>query len=80
MNSQMAGSKRLLLHQKDYDALFSQGRLEYIIEFRLKDASKLNQFEAAYKKAGLEANGPSGTHRLFKLGNALSDGVLIGIL
>lgn len=80
MNSQMAGSKRLLLHQKDYDAFFSQGRLEYIIEFRLKDASKLNQFEAAYKKAGLEANGPSGTHRLFKLGNALSDGVLIGIL
>ncbi|WP_368756982.1 ABC transporter permease [Enterococcus avium] len=80
MNSQMAGSKRLLLHQKDYDVLFSQGRLEYIIEFRLKDPSKLNQFEAAYKKAGLEANGPSGTHRLFKLGNALSDGVLIGIL
>ena len=80
MNSQMAGSKRLLLHQKDYDALFSQGRLEYIIEFRLKDPSKLNQFQAAYKKAGLEANGPSGTHRLFKLGNALSDGVLIGIL
>ena len=80
MNSQMAGSKRLLLHQEDYDALFSKGRLEYIIEFRLKDPSKLNQFEAAYKKAGLEANGPSGTHRLFKLGNALSDGVLIGIL
>ncbi|MDT2460475.1 ABC transporter permease [Enterococcus avium] len=80
MNSQMAGSKRLLLHQKDYDVLFSQGRLEYIIEFRLKDPSKLNQFQAAYKKAGLEANGPSGTHRLFKLGNALSDGVLIGIL
>lgn len=80
MNSQMAGSKRLLLHQKDYDALFSKGRLEYIIQFRLKDSSKLNQFEAAYKKAEIGVNGPSGSHRLFKLGNAMSDGVLIGIL
>lgn len=80
MNSQMAGSKRLLLHQKDYDVLFSKGRLEYIIQFRLKDPSKLNQFEAAYKKAEIGVNGPSGSHRLFKLGNAMSDGVLIGIL
>lgn len=80
MNSQMAGSKRLLLHQKDYDALFSKGKMEYIIQFRLKDPSKLNQFEAAYKKAKLEVNGPNGTHRLFKLGNAMSDGIMIGIL
>ena len=80
MNSQMAGSKRFLLHQTDYDELFSKGKLEYIIQFRLKDPSKLNQFEAAYKKAGLEVTGPSGTHRLFKLGNAMSDGIMIGIL
>lgn len=80
MNSQMAGSKRFLLHQADYDELFSKGKLEYIIQFRLKDPSKLNQFEAAYKKAGLEVNGPSGTHRLFRLGNAMSDGIMIGIL
>ncbi|WP_137664627.1 ABC transporter permease [Enterococcus hulanensis] len=80
MNSQMAGSKRFLLHQTDYDELFFKGKLEYIIQFRLKDPSKLNQFEAAYQKAGLEVNGPSGTHRLFKLGNAMSDGIMIGIL
>ena len=80
MNSQMAGSKRLLVHQKDYDALFTKGKLEYILQFRLKDPSKLNQFEADYKKAGLEMNGPNGTHRLFKLGNAMSDGVMIGVL
>jgi len=80
MNSQMAGSKRFLLHQTDYEELFSKGKLEYIIQFRLKDPSKLNQFEAAYKKAGLEVNGPNGTHRLFKLGNAMSDGIMIGIL
>lgn len=80
MNSQMAGSKRLLVHQQDYDELYAKGRMEYIIQFRLKDPDKLNQFEAAYKKTGLEVNGPSGTHRLFKLGNAMSDGVLIGIL
>lgn len=46
----------------------------------MKDPSKLNQFEAAYKKAGLEVNGPNGTHRLFKLGNAMSDGMMISIL
>ncbi|MDN6690586.1 MAG: ABC transporter permease, partial [Enterococcus sp.] len=80
MNSQMAGSKRLLVHQKEYDALFSKGKLEYILQFRLRDPSKLNQFEADYKKAGLEVNGPSGSHRLFKLGNAMSGGVMIGIL
>ncbi|GCF94157.1 ABC transporter permease [Enterococcus florum] len=80
MNSQMAGSKRILLHQQEYDELFSKGALEYIIQFRLKDPSKLNEFEAAYKKAGLETNGPSGTYRLFKLGNAMSDGIMIAIL
>lgn len=80
MNSQMAGSKRLLLHAKDYRELFSKGKLEYIIQFRLKDPSKLNQFEASYKKAKLEVNGPNGSHRLFKLGNAMSDGIMISIL
>lgn len=80
MNSQMAGSKRILIHQEDYDQLFDDGSLEYIIQFRLKDPSKLNEFEAAYKTAGLEMNGPSGTERLFRLGNAMSDGMMIAVL
>lgn len=80
MNSPLAGSKRFLAHQQEYDELFSKGSMEYLIQFRLKDPSKLNEFEAAYKKAGLETNGPSGTYRLFKLGNAMSDGMMIAIL
>lgn len=80
MNSQMAGSKRFLVHPQQYQELFSKGSLEYIIQFRLKDPSKLNQFEAAYKKAGLEVNGPAVSYRLIKLGNAMSDGIMIAVL
>lgn len=80
MNSQLAGSKRFLIHHSDFEKLLPKGDLEHIIQFRLKDLSKLNEFDAAYKKAGLEVNGPTGSYRTFKLSNAMSDGMMIGIL
>lgn len=80
MNSPMAGSKRFLVHQQDFDELAAHGSIERIIQFRLKDLSKLNELEAAYQKAGLEMNGPSGTYRLFRLVSAISDGMIIAIL
>ncbi|MGM0212915.1 FtsX-like permease family protein [Enterococcus sp. AZ109] len=80
MNSPMTGSKRFLVHQEDYDALVPSGTPEHMIQFRLKDLSKLNEFEAAYRKANLEMNGPMSTYKLFRLASAISDGMLIAIL
>ncbi|WP_321385070.1 ABC transporter permease [uncultured Enterococcus sp.] len=80
MNANFASSKRFLVNEEDYAELFSEGSLEYIIQFRLNDLSKLNEFEAAYRDADLEMNGPSGTLGLFKVINAISDGIMIAIL
>ncbi|WP_086350604.1 ABC transporter permease [Candidatus Enterococcus clewellii] len=80
MNSNFASSKRFLVNEEDYAALVSEGALEYIIQFRLNDVTKLNEFEASYREADLEMNGPAGTLGLFKIINALSDGIMIAIL
>lgn len=80
MNSPLASSKRFLVHEQDYQELASEGTLEYLIEFQLKDSSKTNQFETAYADAGLEANGPTLTGGLFKVINGLSDGIMIAMI
>jgi putative ABC transport system permease protein len=80
MNSSLAGSKRFLVSENDYAGIKDHGSTEYLIEFRLKDLSALGAFEAAYAAAGLEANGPTVTYRLFQTMNALSDGMMIGVI
>ncbi|WP_339322916.1 FtsX-like permease family protein [Paenibacillus sp. FSL W8-0194] len=80
MNSKLASSKRFLISKNDFEELKNLGSIEYLIEFRLKDLSKLSEFETAYASAGLETNGPTMTYPLFKTVNALSDGVMIGII
>lgn len=80
MNSLLASSKRFLVSEHDYLELKSFGSMEYLIEFRLKDLSALGAFETAYTSAGLEANGPTLTYPLFKMINAMSDGLMIAII
>ncbi|WP_098747688.1 ABC transporter permease [Paenibacillus sp. EZ-K15] len=80
MNSTLSSSKRFLVHKHDYAEMKSLGSTEYLIEFRLKDLSELGSFEAAYASAGLEANGPTVTYKLFKMMNALSDGLMIAVI
>ena len=80
MNSTLSASKRFLVSEHDYDIIKSKGSLEYLIEFRLKDVSKLSTFETDYASAGLEANGPAVTYNLFKMMNALSDGIMIAVI
>lgn len=80
MNSPLASSKRFLIHEKDYQELVSEGTLEYLIEFQLKDPSKTSEFETAYAEAALEANGPTLTSGLFKIINGLSDGIMIAMI
>ena len=80
MNSTLSSSKRFLISEKDFEEIKSLGSTEYLIEFRLKDLSTLSAFETAYTSAGLEANGPTITYRLFRLINAISDGLMIAVI
>ncbi|TQR43278.1 ABC transporter permease [Paenibacillus popilliae] len=80
MNSSLASSKRMLVSKHDYEELKHAGNVEYLIEFRLKDLSKTSEFETAYASSGLEANGPAITYSLFKTLNAISDGMMIGVI
>lgn len=80
MNSMLASSKRFLVSPHDYVAILPSGSTEYLIEFRLKDLSALSSFETDYTAAGLEANGPAITYTLFRILNAISDGLMIGVI
>ncbi|WGU93105.1 FtsX-like permease family protein [Paenibacillus dendritiformis] len=80
MNSMLSSSKRFLVSRNDYAEIKNHGNIEYLIEFRLKDLSKLSELETAYASAGLEANGPTITYPLFKTINAVSDGMMIGVV
>jgi putative ABC transport system permease protein len=80
MNSSLSASKRFLVSENDFKELKSLGGIEYLIEFRLKDMSKLGAFGTAYASAALEANGPTVTYALFKMMNAISDGMMIGVI
>lgn len=80
MNSLLASSKRFLVNERDYLQLQEAGATEYLIEFRLRDVSAIGALETAYTEAGLEANGPMVTWRLFQLMNALSDGLMIAVI
>ncbi|WP_100403643.1 ABC transporter permease [Bacillus sp. FJAT-42315] len=80
MNSLLASSKRFLVSENDYAAIKDFGSTEYLIEFRLKNLSEIGAFETAYTSAGLEANGPTITYPLFKMLNAISDGLMIAVI
>ncbi|TQR16261.1 ABC transporter permease [Psychrobacillus soli] len=80
MNSTLSASKRFLVSSNDYADMKNLGSMEYLIEFRLKDFSAIGAFETAYATAGLEANGPTVTYTLFKLMNAISDGMMIAVI
>jgi len=80
MNPSVVHSKRFLVHPSDYAAL--QAHLperEYLIEFRLTDLEKTDEFIAAYIEAGLPDRGLMVDHRLFKLLNAVTDGVVAAV-
>lgn len=80
MNSTLSSSKRFLVSSNDFSEIKNLGSMEYLIEFRLKDLSALGAFGTAYASAGLEANGPAITYPLFKSINAISDGMMIGVI
>lgn len=81
MNAALISSKRFLVSDHDFETVRDFGMLEYLIEFRLLDRSAIGAFESAYIDANLEANGPPGvTYSLFRLANAIIDGIMIAVL
>ena len=84
MNSSYASSKRLLVAPVDKAALAAAvgetGRTEHLIQFRLSAPAVVGDFEAQYRAAGLEANGPTITWSLFVLVNSLSEGITAAIV
>lgn len=81
MNASMISSKRFLVNQADFNLVRNFGKLEYLIEFRFADPSDASAFEALYLSEGLPSNGPPPiTYSLFKMANAIDDGIMIALL
>lgn len=81
MNPSIVHSKRFVIHPDDYDFLKRHaGAVEYLIEFRLHDAGHLGAFHAQYESSGLPGTGPAVDMNLFRLLNALTDGIVAAAL
>lgn len=81
MNPSIISSKRFVVSPQDYQELKRlTGELEYMIEFRLNDLSRLNAFKTAYQSAGLPDLGPAIDYPLFRMLNALTDGAVAAVV
>ncbi|QEN06700.1 ABC transporter permease [Oceanispirochaeta crateris] len=81
MNPAIVHSKRFLLNDRDFETmrtLFPE--TEYLIEFRLTDEDNLERFTNDYLSQGMPQKGPTVDHRLFKVLNGLSDGIVAMII
>ena len=81
MNSSISSSKRFVINKLDYDNIKSFGLVEHLIEFYLSDVEMTSKVQSAYNSENLESSGPPIiTFSLFKMVNALSDGISIAAL
>lgn len=81
MNPSIIHSKRFVISPQDFQMLKQRtGETEYLIEFRLLDPNKTNEFIQTYQNAGLPNSGPLVTYSLFQLLNALTDGVVAAVI
>lgn len=80
MNPSIIHSKRFVIHPADYELLKQHANgVEYLIEFRLADPGKLGQFNTLYQSSAMPKTGPSIDLNLFRMLNALSDGVIAAV-
>ncbi len=81
MNPSIVHSKRFLVHDADYAALREHfPETEYLVEFLLTDAGQVDEFSKAYLSSGLPKKGPSVDRNLFRTLNALTDGIVAGVV
>lgn len=81
MNPSIVHSKRFVVNDRGFNALKQDfGDIEYLLEFRLTDDGKLEDFRRAYENANLPNKGPAVDYALFKLLNAVTDGMIAIII
>ncbi len=81
MNPAVIHSKRFLISAADFNAARAHfPEAEYLIEFRLVDPAQVGEFSNAYVASGLPRTGPAVDIRLFKIFNALTDGIVAGVI
>jgi len=81
MNTSLVHSKRFLVHPADYARLGTHiADSEYLVEFLLHNMEDLEKFADSYQASGLPGRGPAVDIMLFKVLNALSDGLVAGVV
>ena len=81
MNPSIVHSKRFLVSNTDFSMIREQFQeTEYLIEFLLTDRSLLGEFNSAYATSGLPNTGPAVSYNLFMVLNALTDGMVVGVI
>lgn len=81
MNPAIIHSKRFLVSDTDFDLVREQfPDAEYLIEFLLADFAQIGEFSSAYVASGLPQTGTALDYRMFKAFNALTDGIVAGVI
>ena len=81
MNASIVHSKRFVIHDSDFNFLQQHiGQLEYLFEFRLHDYSQRSSFIQTYTEAEMPNQGPMVDYSLFKMLNALTDGLIAAVV
>jgi putative ABC transport system permease protein len=81
MNPSIIHSKRFLISDADFATIREQfPDTEYLIEFLITDRSLLGEFGSAYAASGLPNRGPAVDYNLFLALNALTDGMIAGVV
>ncbi|MFD3445955.1 ABC transporter permease [Microbacteriaceae bacterium 4G12] len=81
MNPSIVSSKRFLVNEADLETFKNNfDEKEYLIEFLLKDLSKLSEFSQAYQSSNLPHKGPSVDYGTFKILNALTEGIVAAVI
>lgn len=81
MNPSIVTSKRFLVSSEDFHTIKNAvGTSEYLIEFLLSDMAHIGAFEQQYATSALPQSDTAITYSLYQMVNALSDGMVIGII
>ena len=81
MNAPIISSKRFLINPLDYEVVEENNEnVEYLIEFMLTDTERIEVFKKQYTDASLPSKGPMVDSSLFKIMNALSDGIIAVVI
>lgn len=81
MNSTMCSSTRILISDKDFEAIEGLvGENEYLIEAYFKDSKEASGFQTVYENTGLAQNGQAITYSIIFLLSALTNIVIVFVL